>query len=295
MVKDVSAFSLQPALFDISVPPGGTHQATISVVNDEKVERTYYTTIQKFFPKGESGQQEFLPLSDISGLPSWLFVTDPIFVLKPGESRSVSFMIRTPLDAQAGGHYAAVFFSTEPPIQRATGKILAGARTGVLIFLTIQGQLSARLEAKEFSANPTSIQHLPVLFRARVENTGNIHTIPRGEIIIKNYFGSEVTRLPLNPLESRILPNSARAFFVTWQKTAPRPGKGFWHEVGEEWRNFGLGRYRAQLELDGVATAPVVFTVFPWQFLLCAFVVLLLFIVLLKLYRRWILYRATAR
>ncbi|MDP3793359.1 MAG: hypothetical protein Q8R07_01255, partial [Candidatus Uhrbacteria bacterium] len=66
------AFSVHPALFDIAIDPGQIHRGMIEVTNDDVVDQTYDLSIQKFLPQGESGQQEFLSLQDISGLPSWM-------------------------------------------------------------------------------------------------------------------------------------------------------------------------------------------------------------------------------
>jgi hypothetical protein len=296
LMTPVSAFSLQPALIDVEVQPGGTQEVTIDVVNDENIERIYYISIQKFFPKGETGQQEFLPLSDTSGLPSWIFVSQPFITLKPGEARTIPFAIRTPLDARAGGYYAAIFFSTEPPLQKSGGKILTGARTGALVFLTIQGQLSPKLELKGFSVSPMGASSLPVLFDVSLENTGNIHTVPKGTIVIKNLFGSVVARLPMNEFGSRVLPNSARVFSIVWQKQPPILGTGVWHTIKEEWRNFGLGKYTASLEVSGAESLPdQTFSIWPWHLL--AFIIsgFILILILLRLYKKWIVHRATVR
>ena len=53
-----------------------------------------------------------------------------------------------------------------------------------------------------------------------------------------------------------------------------RAGVGFWHGVGEEWRNFGIGTYRATLSLSGDEVssdvpATVTFSVWPWRLLIC--------------------------
>lgn len=296
----VSAFTLRPGIFDISVQPGETHTGTIFVVNDENAEQTYYITTQKFFAKGESGQQEFLPLSDTKGLPSWIYFFEPFFILKPGEAREIPFRVRVPLDAAAGGYYAAIFFSTQPPLQKPQGKIVAGARTGSLVLLTVPGALVQKIALNQFTLDDASVSHLPVAFQTTMENQGNVHVKPQGTITIKNYFGSKVARLPLNPNESHVLPESRRQFMVIWQPQPTRPGSGFWHEAREEWRNFALGRYQATLEVPGgsqqpMQTASLTFFVWPWHLLICIVGFLILLVILARLYRKWILYRATAK
>ncbi|MDO8617817.1 MAG: hypothetical protein Q7N87_02960 [Candidatus Uhrbacteria bacterium] len=250
--------SVHPALFDIAIDPGQIHRGTIEVTNDDVVDQTYDLSIQKFLPQGESGQQEFLSPQDISGLPSWMYFPQPSITLKAGESRRVPFMIRVPQDARTGGHYAAVFFSTLSPSKQALpNEMISGSRTGVLLLVTVNGELTNRVELEQFVlTTPLRTEYLPALFSVQLKNTGSVHVIPEGNIKIKNWFGQTVATLPINPQQGRVLPDSTRRFLMSWS----RP----------EWKNFAFGVYSAHLEFRDssiVAHAPleIRFEVWPWH------------------------------
>ncbi len=256
----VYAFSVNPALVDVMVDQGQAYRGVIEIRNDETADQTYYLSIQKFLPQGESGQQEFLSPQDTSGLPSWIYFPQPSIVLKTGESRRVPFMIRVPKDALAGGHYAAVFFSTLPPSPQALQhEFLSGSRTGVLLLVTVKGELVKRLELENFSLmTPLRVERLPVSFSVQLKNTGSVHVIPEGNIRIKNWLGQTVALLPVNPQQGRVLPDSNRSFSVVWQEHS-------------SWTNFALGVYSAHLEFYDpsiIVHAPldVRFEVWPWHF-----------------------------
>jgi hypothetical protein len=295
-----SAFSLRPAITDISLDPGGSYKGSFQVFNDEAASHTYYLSIQKFIPSGETGQQEFLPPSNISGLPQWIFLSSPSITLKPGEEADVPFTIYVPSEAQAGGYYAAVFFSTTPPVASPQGGVLAGARTGALVLLKVKGALQERVVLRDFALETApSLTALPASVRVSVENQGNVHVVPQGQIEVKNSFGQTVYKGQINPENQRVLPGSARRFVVSWQKNTPHTGQGFWFQVKEEWRNFALGRYTIELHLSNVTdevkvASPLSFAVWPWHLGVCVLLGLIILFVLGRLYRHWLIRRLTA-
>jgi hypothetical protein len=296
--SSASAFSLSPSIVEVAVQPGGASTGLIHVENDESVDRTFYISIQTFIPKGRTGQQEFLPLSETTGLPSWIFLSSPSYTLKAGEAQDIPFTIRVPEGAPVGGHYAAVFFSTAPPmIDGASG--VAGARTGALVFLTVEGKTLEKMRIKEFLLDsPAVVTHLPILFHAVLQNEGNVHVKAEGTVTVKNMFGRVVSRTSLRTFGARVLPGSEREIPLVWMKEQPQLGKeGFWHELGEEWRNFALGPYTATLDVEGPGTADLApqeirFSVWPWRLLVIVLVGLIVVLLLLAWYKRLILHRA---
>lgn len=295
--KPAAAFHLSPALWDFSSVPGKTMSGTIRVANDEDARKTYFISIQKFLPKGESGQQDFLPLWDTTGLPSWIFVAQSSLELQAGESRDVPFVIKVPKNASPGGYYAAIFFSSEPPVAGPQGKVVTSERTGSLILLTVEGELVHRTTVRDFSlTNRSPFRSLPVGFQTMIENSGNVHELPLGTITIKNYFGSIVARLPLNPEGGRVLPGSARRYVSIWQNGQTHPTSGFFSTAAEELRQFAIGRYTATLTINGQEEGNVLltatFSVWPKELLICTLGIIILLVILLRLYRRWVMYRA---
>ncbi|MSR85256.1 hypothetical protein EXS71_02355 [Candidatus Uhrbacteria bacterium] len=295
------AFTISPGLIDASVNPGGIYRGSITLTNDEGSVQTYYLAIQKFIPKGDNGQQEFLPLSDTRGLPSWTFFEQPSVALKAGEERAIPFSVRVPNEALPGGYYAAVFFSTRPPLETAQGAVITGSRTGILLLLTVNGGLVEKLRVIDVAREmPQTVSHLPAVFRLMLENEGNVHVIPQGEIRIKNMFGMRAATLPINPASGRVLPGSSRRLIISWQKEEPHSVSGFWQEAREEWRNFGFGSYTATFHFFGpqmTSSEPISlsFSVWPWRLGLIFLGGLVIMMILLRLYGRAAVHRATLK
>lgn len=292
------AFTMSPVVADVKIDPGSSRAGMVTITNDEANAQTFYISIQKFIPSGDSGQQQFLSPSDTSGLPNWISFDRPSFMLRPGESRQLPYTIAIPKDATPGGYYAVVFFSNVPPGTAATN-VSVGARTGLLFFVTVNGQLNATLRLNDFALEtPPQIDRLPASFRVLLQNIGNVHAVPEGTVTVRNMFGSTVARIPLNEMKNRILPNSQRRFVLNWYKELPATGSGFWHDAGEEWRNFAIGPYRATLDVTSprLETAPsevLRFTVIPWRLGVLFVLGLCVLSLIGRWHRHWVIARAT--
>ncbi|MEK7473986.1 MAG: hypothetical protein AAB668_04715 [Patescibacteria group bacterium] len=268
MPMPTSALSVNPAIHDVEIDPGRTQVLNITLENDEAVTQTYLIGIQKFIPQGEFGQQQFLDPSDTSGLPEWMFVERPEVTLEPGRSATLPVSIRVPGDAKSGGYYAALFLSQK---QSSGEQVAMLPRIGILFFVRVNGPVIEKLSLNDFALDADgSYEYLPVGFRMRLTNEGNVHLVPEGTINVKNMFGSTVAKIRVNPDGAKILPDSNRVFLSAWSKGAVSSGSGYWHGLLQELSHFAVGPYTATLELSGRGFATpvdsvVTFSVWPWR------------------------------
>jgi hypothetical protein len=244
------ALVVQPALVDVQVDPGKGDVKYLKITNDDVTSATYEVTIQKFVPKGENGQQDFLPSTDTSGLPEWMYVDKPELTLAPGQSANLQVAFRVPTDAAPGGYYAALFLSQRQPPDAQLGVL---PRLGVLFFVRVNGQASERLVLTQFASDADSYSSLPVGFHLLIANEGAVHEQPVGTITIKNIFGTTVASLPANPDANRILPQSSHTLLAVWKNG-----------------NFAIGPYTATVTFSGPGFSGdevrvVHFSVWPWR------------------------------
>lgn len=258
----VKAFSISPPILEFEANPGETVRTNIRVQNTSDAKKIYAFTIQKFISKGEFGQQEFLPPTETKGLPEWLYFDRPLLELEAGESYDLPIVIRIPKDADPGGHFVVVLFAEQTNLSR--GDVGLVPRTGTLIFLTVKGNILKSYGVEAMKSIPHSPSHLPVEFSTNISNTGNVHIQPEGRLRITNMFGNTVAAYPMNPTEGRILPGGRRTFHMSWENKAP--GKtGLLSGLREEFRNFGFGRYRAELTVTvDTNTQTIVKDVWVW-------------------------------
>lgn len=278
------ALSLAPSIVEARANPGETANFSITVKNDEQSPLSVYPALQKFLPRGTEGQQQFLPITDQAGLPSWTFVGVNQRVLQPGESTVVPVQVRVPSDAPQGGMYEALFFSGQPPIGERS-QVGIRSRIGALILFTVGSATTSELAVSEWRLLEPVTHSLRGSVYIELKNTGRTHITPQGEVVIRGMFGNEVARLPLNPMNARVLPSSERQFTVAFggsDLTGAQSG------VGAELSAFGLGRYTISLEgVTGLSVPPatITFMVWPWYVIGLFVACVLTLIVLLRLYR----------
>lgn len=321
----VQAASITPPTLDITANPGETVSRTVEVINNEGEEKTFYVYKQDFGAKGESGQpNRYSPEEspDTASVGKWIQVSDEPITLSPGDKRKVDFSIAIPENAEPGGHYGVLVFSTQKPGSQKANAAEYGV--GTIILVTVRGETNESAELasfgiynersienvfeKEFDVENKSgfFEYLPVGFITRIENKGNVHFRPKGKIEIYNTFGQKleevavspvfnpqgaqvgeekVDYIPINAQRGSVLPNSIRAFPVLFEESEKMEILGF--DIMPLMRT-GMYSVKVGLEMPNeTIEIEESFIVFPWRDWLIVIVALALLITLYIVYRRW--------
>ncbi len=294
-----SALTISPARIELNADPGTTITNEFTIINEQDAEQTFYTSVENFEAQGESGTPNFTVSKE--GFAGWVTVTDKI-TLKKNEKVKVQFAVNVPKDADAGGHFAAIFLSTVPPATKG-GEVSVGAKVGMLMLLRVSGDIKEGGGALSFALKGDGhfATRLPINFVYRFNNTGNDRVNPVGNVIIKNMLGMETIRLNANPATGNVLPNSTRRFDVVWGSEQALPeSASFWSHVKYEFNNFAFGFYFANLSItfgaSGSSNNSLSFFVLPWHLLVVVFAVIIaVFLFLrasLKRYNKFIIQQA---
>src|SRR5581483_7899599 len=134
--NSVFALTVSPIKVEISGDPGQTLGGNITLINEEGQPQKFYSSFANFEAKGESGTPYFVPAT--SGLGTWISVASEVD-LKPGEQKSLPYTITIPKGTPSGGYYAAIFWSTTPPVpvQGSDQQVSISGRLGILVLLTV--------------------------------------------------------------------------------------------------------------------------------------------------------------
>lgn len=247
--------SISPQNIELSVNPGDTTVDTIRITNNSA--EAVQITAESFDiqPQGEEGS--YIPIEatgESFSLSSWISLVPDGAIIPPRDTQDFELTITFPADAEPGGHYATAVFTTVPPPSQGEGASATVQQELALpvILAKVSGDIveSADLvefkAAKSFYTNEDQIE-----FETRLNNTGNVHVKPKGTIVIKNMFGSEVATIDVD--SNNVLPEYVRQLGAVWED----PG-------------FAWGRYTADLSMvfgnsDQIITASTSFTVFPYQ------------------------------
>ncbi len=293
----VFALTISPPKIEINGNPGDVVNQAIKLYNEENRENVFFAEVQNFKARGELGEPRFTQSAekDDFSLASWIEISAEPITLSAGERREIPFKIVIPKDADPGGHYAGVFFSTMPP-ERETGAAAIGisGKLGSLILLRVAGEVQESGKLLEFNTEGGTrfFSSKPVKFYARFENQGNVHLKPQGEIKIKGIFDvtSASDSLAVNEAGGNVLPDSVRRFETVWgEKSDAQTAKenSFLSELKNEWDNFALGKYQADLVLSygtggRQAEEKLEFWVIPWRIMICSAIVLIIVLIILK-------------
>jgi len=293
------ALTISPPRLELTGDPGDIIEETLTLTNEKNISQQFFLSFENFEAQGETGTPSFVEPK--SGLGTWMS-SQPSVSLLPGESKIIPFTIKIPENAEAGGHFASIFWGTNPSGNNG-GQVSIGAKVGTLILLSVSGDIKE--EAGLLSFNTTNkkffYKTLPIEFEYRFKNDGNDRIKPVGNALIRNTLFIPTEKIDANISAGNILPNSIRKYNFKWLEYdrgvnyINREGywNQFWDNVTYEWKNFALGLYSANLKLEyGLqsqkVSKTVFFFVFPYELVIVMIVVLsIVYFVGRKLIRRY--------
>jgi hypothetical protein len=293
--SEAKAVTMSPVRIELSADPGDHTDGVVKIFNDEKITRTLYLSVVKFESKDESGDPQFVQ-GDTSGLPSWMHLQSSV-VIPPLEYREIPYSIDVPNGTDPGGYFAAIFASVIPPTPGESAVALQ-SDVGTLILFRVNGTFPEGETILEFATKDKKYiyNHLPIEFFFRFQNSGKDRAMPLGDITITNMFGEISKVVSGNRGAGNVLPESIRRFDSAWVTAGGEKGetyqgdikqpefKTFFDAVKYQWNNFALGRYNANLRLtvnndaSRAYSKSVAFWIIPWQLLLVALAIFVLFV-----------------
>lgn len=273
-------------IYEFTVSPGKVQPEIIKIKNVGSSTATYYPEVFDFKSDNKTSSPIILKEGEENGsysLAKWISISKEPITLEPGVSAARNFVITVPSDAEPGGHYGTILFSTSKPSVEPSNISLAN-KVGSLILVRVAGDAKESAKITSFTTDKDTYEEAVVKFTTTVENTGNVHVQPKGVIEVKNIFGGTVAGLDINQLSGNVLPGSSRIFESVWKD----PG-------------FKFGYYTASVTLaygnpSQTITSTTSFWIIPWMTLLIALIVIAVILAILifaiKRYNRWIVARA---
>ena len=120
---------------------------------------------------------------DNNGIKEWINIRDKNIVLESGGAQEVVFDVKTPESASIGSHKGAVIFRVMP---RGDDTVKVQGQIGVHVLINVRGDTHASGHINKFDIHLLALG--PVEYAAEFENTGNIHYVPYGEVVVRNVF-----------------------------------------------------------------------------------------------------------
>lgn len=280
LAQNTEGLTISPPITELRLKEGEVSSKNIKLTNPTNRVIEVYPRVMDFRAKGEGGEPAFFEAGDEGtrfSLSKWISFTQTKVALTPHQVVDFKYELKVPVSAEPGGHYGVLFFATEPQKnEEGSSNVALSSMVGSLILVKVPGEVSESANLESFTTKSFFNLNNNISFLTRVQNSGNIHVKPRGEIVIKSIFGSEVDRVTVNEQGGNVLPESTRKFENEWKS-----GK------------FLLGLYNAKVHLVYGDTGKVLdkslsFIVIPWWIVVIKIIILIIITVLVI---RWIIKR----
>lgn len=212
--------TVTPVTDEFTAEPGTVLSRKVRVINPSPEVITVFPRVLNFHTDNEAGQPVFYSLNERSSryaISEWVSFSKPFLRVAPNEEEIFETIINVPANAEPGGHYGAILFSTEEPkLETDLTQIGVIGMVGTLLLANVPGETIQKMTLTYFEA-PRLVIRPPANFSVAFQNSGNVHLKPQGELKIRNWSGSASAVLDVNEAGGNILPESKRRFENIWQ------------------------------------------------------------------------------
>lgn len=199
--------SVSPAIIDVKLSKGDSKDTEVYVFNHETTPVAVKINAKSFIPS-EAIPEDKKNFYDAS---KWITIDPSEVIINPNENKIIKINIKAPKEIDAGGHYATIYFESLKE-NNLNSSINIGKRVGVITLITIDGEVSKKIQADSLKFNRLTFNG-PKEFTINFSNDGNIHELPGGSIIIENINHKEIKRITL-PVKL-ILPFTKREIIIS--------------------------------------------------------------------------------
>lgn len=300
--------TLSPVFLSLATDPGESVSSQFRVTNNNDFPEYFQISLVKI----EANQDGTSPIiSDVNPedeFSNWITYTPSKFMLNPNQGQNIKVTISPPEDASLGYYYGLVvgrLSDTQEQELTEPGTAIS-ASAAISILLNVNSPNAKReIQILDFTTDSLFYEYLPATFNVQVENTGNVHVVPFGNIFIDSMLNDEIAVLSANEGFGNVLPGIKRVFSITWDDgfavRVPKEENGVIlrddkgntvYETKFDFSKtdkFRFGRYTANLlmvydngERDVPIEATVSFWVIPWKILGVGLIVLILALVGLR-------------
>ncbi len=195
-----SEFSVSPLIIDVSGEPRDTFTHNITLKNNSSNYMRLYASVNEIEIGDGSEIKSFVPasMSDrTTSVTSWLEINRGRIELAPGEEKVVPLTIRVNQNAEPGLYHAYVGFETGSNRDEAEQKIISGQGSGAVLRISIGSKKEEFLRLVSFTTDRFSFGPETGEISYVLENTGGVTLFPKGDIIIYDNRGKELTTVTI--------------------------------------------------------------------------------------------------
>lgn len=218
-----SGFNLitSPLPINLSGPPGSVLTTDLKLKNGSTKTERLKLSLMKFSAYGEDGKPAIKDREKGDDYFDWVSFYPSELDAPPNVWQTVKMTITLPKTAAFGYYYAAVISRADQPTKadNKTNSLIGSTAILVLVDAVVPG---AKREAKltSFTTSKGIYEFLPANFSIKLNNSGNTHLVPTGNIFITK-GNKTIATLSVNEAKGNILPNSNRIYTTSWSDGFP--------------------------------------------------------------------------
>lgn len=211
------AFSIKPVKYRVVVDPGREQIISVSITNTNADSRRYTIRVTGVTQDAE-GRPIFKEGS--SKAENWLYPEIKETTIAAQEVKTLFITVRPDKNAEPGTQYAAVLIQENTAVR---GNIGVLAETALLVQVDVAGEVREAVSIEKWEALK-SIQAIPAWeSHFSIKNNGTISVPVSGEVVVTNWRGREIARVPLQ-VGSDLLPATRREKLVSTALLKAWPG-----------------------------------------------------------------------
>ncbi|MDO4526927.1 MAG: hypothetical protein Q4B87_02435 [Candidatus Saccharibacteria bacterium] len=209
-----NSFTVSPMKQKISLKAGETYEGSIMVANPAAAtsDFAFKTTISPYSVGPDGETMDFETKSDRTQIVNWTELDVTSGVLRPNEMKKITFVIRVPETAPAGGQYMSIGVMSDPNFYNQSGGVQETIEMCSLVLADVEGEtthtgeiLENRVPSFVPSGTPETILVL--------NNKGNVHETAVTRIKIKNVITGEMVPVAgenNGEFETTVFPDAVR-------------------------------------------------------------------------------------
>jgi hypothetical protein len=279
-----------PASEKLTLQPGEKYEGEIVVWNlSEKT--TSYNIFVRGFRQIENQPGTAIMYTEeeeeraLYSAAPWVTVSKQKVDLIPNRNEKIFYEINVPEDATKGEYTVIIAFISED-VQQQLGSTAAftSLSSGTPILVKVGQDFAENAELLQFDTDRDWYEEPNVKFFTRINNLGDTHITPIGEIVLTNIFDQEVGKIVFNESAQSILRDNSASYETLWD----------YGSFLSKDNKIILGPIKADLILmyrnfqPGFAplTATTSFWVIPWKYILLLLIIIITTMVVLRMRKK---------
>ena len=208
--------TLSPSSTELSSPPGGTAQGSLSIINSGIAGFTFKAYATPYHVIGLDYDPSFSLIPGKNDPSTWVHFNDATSAtIAPGQTTGMTYSLRVPAGTAPGGYYAVIFTETQPAA--SAGGVSSRSRVGDILYITVQGPVT-----QSGSIHAPGQSHFvfgtTVPMALEVENNGGLHFVTTTHLALVNYLTNKAVYSA--SLQHYVLPQTVRRISTVAGPTA---------------------------------------------------------------------------